>query len=226
MKSKIRQFSTISLLQFRHSTGFSLSHNNVDSKHMTKLVSSFNITVDGFCDHLQSVDDNGHNLFANDLLRQSGAVLFGRTTYQLFEAFWPKAAVDPSLAEAMQEFGQLIDEAQKIVVSNTLSRVTWKHSRLISSIDKTSVENLKQEFPKGLLMFGSPALLETLTKEQTIDDYYFSIQPLIGGKGKRLFGTKPLELTQSLSLVGTRHFPAGITTLHFQKNDRDTQRHG
>ncbi len=192
---------------------------------MSKLISSFNITPDGFCDHLQSVDDNGHNLFANDLLRQSGAVLFGRTTYQLFEAFWPKAATDPSLTEAMQEFGQLMDEAQKIVVSTTLQNVTWKHSRLMTSINKASVELLKQEFPKGLLIFGSPTLLETLTKEQAIDDYYFSIQPLIGGKGKRLFGTKPLEFTQSLSLVGTRHFPAGITTLHFQKNDQDIQRH-
>lgn len=192
---------------------------------MSKLISSFNITIDGFCDHLQSVDDNGHNLFANDLLRQSGAVLFGRTTYQLFEAFWPKAATDTSLPEAMQEFGQLIDEAQKIVVSTTLQGVTWKHNRLITSIDKASVENLKQEFPKGLLMFGSPTLLETLTQERAIDDYYFSIQPLIGGKGKRLFGTKPLEFTQSLSLVGTRHFPAGITTLHFQKSDQDIRRH-
>lgn len=192
---------------------------------MSKLTSSFNITPDGFCDHLQSVDDNGHNLFANDLLRQSGAVLFGRTTYQLFEAFWPKAAADPSLAEAMQEFGQLMDEAQKIVVSTTLQQLTWKHSRLISSIDRASVENLKQEFPKGLLIFGSPTLLETLTREQAIDDYYFSIQPLMGGKGKHLFGTRPLEFTQSLSLVGTRHFPAGITTLHFQKTDQDLQRH-
>ncbi len=190
---------------------------------MTKLISSFNITIDGFCDHRQSVPDTGHNVFANELLKHTGAVIFGRTTYQLFEAFWPKAAKDHSLPKEMMEFGQLIDEAQKIVVSKTLSTLSWKNTKLIHRIGKEEIETLKKEFPKGLLIFGSPGLLDSLTKERAIDEYYFSVQPLIAGKGKRLFETLELEDMLGLDFIGAQTFQAGITTLHYLKSDKKTK---
>lgn len=189
---------------------------------MAKLISSFNITIDGFCDHRQSIPDTGHNVFANELLKHAGAVIFGRSTYRLFEAFWPKAATDPSLPEEMREFGQLMDAAQKIVVSNTIDEVSWKNTRLIHHLDKGGIETFKKEFPKGLLIFGSPGLLTSLIQEHAIDEYYFSVQPLIAGKGKRLFDQTEPENMQGLDFIGSQSFPAGITTLHYKKNDKNT----
>ena len=75
---------------------------------MGKLISSINVTPDGFCSHSDVIADEELHQFATDLLKQADTVLFGRVTYELFESYWPLTAKDTSLPKSMNEFAQLI----------------------------------------------------------------------------------------------------------------------
>src|SRR5690606_664124 len=56
---------------------------------------------------------------------QGGPLLFGRVTYQQFEAFWPKQTSGDA-------FTPVLDAARKYVVSSTLAEpLTWENSVLI-----------------------------------------------------------------------------------------------
>ena len=62
---------------------------------MRKLVSSINITLDGFCDHTAVIADDELHQNANELLSNADTLLFGRVTYQLMESGWPPIVKKP-----------------------------------------------------------------------------------------------------------------------------------
>jgi dihydrofolate reductase len=82
---------------------------------MRKLVSSINITLDGFCDHTAVIADDELHQHANALLRRVDTVLFGRVTYQLMESAWPPVVKKPTGIKSVDEFAVLIDNISKIV---------------------------------------------------------------------------------------------------------------
>ena len=50
---------------------------------MRKLIAAINMTLDGFCDHTAvNADDEIHQHF-NELLSNTGILIYGRITYQL-----------------------------------------------------------------------------------------------------------------------------------------------
>jgi dihydrofolate reductase len=51
---------------------------------MRKLIAAINMTLDGFCDHTAVIPDDEMHQHYNELLRNAGTIIFGRTTYQLF----------------------------------------------------------------------------------------------------------------------------------------------
>ena len=80
---------------------------------MRKVVFAVNITVDGSCDHTQVIADDELHLYSTDLLRNVDLVVFGRKTYQLFEAYWPAVAKNQSETSAVNEFARTIDALQR-----------------------------------------------------------------------------------------------------------------
>ena len=189
---------------------------------MSKLISSINITPDGFCGHESVIADEEHHQFAIDLLKGAGTVLFGRITYQLLESYWPLAAKDVSLPKPMFEFAQLIDNVDKVVASKTLKNVQWKNTTILQDMNSASLQELKHRSKRNILIFGSPAIVSEITKLGLIDEYCFSIQPIIAGNGKRLFETLKLKKEHNLKLVDKITFKSGVVTLRYQKTDGDT----
>ncbi|WP_276502062.1 hypothetical protein [Terrimonas pollutisoli] len=53
---------------------------------MRKLIASINMTLDGFCDHTAMIADVELHENANELLKNTDTILFGRVTYQLMES--------------------------------------------------------------------------------------------------------------------------------------------
>lgn len=188
---------------------------------MRKLISSINITPDGFCGHSDVVADEEHHQFAIDLMKSVDTVLFGRITYQLFESYWPLAAKDTSLSKPMFEFAQLIDNVNKVVASKSLTNVHWKKTTILKDINEDSINGLKRKAKTDILIFGSPGLISVLTNLGLIDEYYFSVQPLIVGNGKRLFETVGLDKRKNLRLSDTKHFKSGVVTLFYQNINQD-----
>ena len=177
---------------------------------MRKLISSINITLDGFCDHEVVIADDELHQQANELLKSADTMLFGRVTYQLMEAGWPPLVKKPTGNKPMDEFARLIDNIHKIVFSQTLKKVIWKNTKLLAGGIKEEVEKLKQQ-PGRNIIVGSPTLIITLTQLGLIDEYRFCVQPIILGKGLPLF--KNISQRIDLPLLSTKTFGSGVVTL-------------
>ena len=70
---------------------------------MGLLTFTLNVTLDGCYDHREMIaDDELHDHFTQ-LLGAGGGILYGRTTYELMEAYWPGAARDEKAPRAARE---------------------------------------------------------------------------------------------------------------------------
>lgn len=181
---------------------------------MKKLIATINLTIDGYCDHTAvNPDDEVHEHY-NELLRIAGTLLYGRTTYQLMESFWPTVVQTPTGNKALDDFAVLIDDVQKIVFSRTLKEVTWKNSTLKHAIDKEEILQLKREADKDLFV-GSPSLIIALGNLGLIDEYQLMVHPVMAGSGKRLFQNYSERL--ELKLKKTKVFSGGAVCLFYEK---------
>ena len=171
------------------------------------------MTLDGFCDHTaMSADDETHEHY-NELLRSADTLMYGRTTYQLMESYWPTLVKNPSSNKAEDEFAVLIDNIQKIVYSRTLKNVDWKNTTLKHEILKEEILELKQQTGKDILV-GSPSLIVALTKLNIIDEYQINVCPVILGNGLMLF--KDIKNRVDLKLLKTKLFGCGAVILYYE----------
>src|SRR5689334_1931698 len=95
---------------------------------MAKLASFTFISLDGY---YKGVNDdiswNNHGPEENEHAAQNakanvnGALIFGRTTYQMMHGFW----TSPMAEETMPEVAKGMNQLRKIVFSRTLNEVTW-----------------------------------------------------------------------------------------------------
>ena len=124
-------------------------------------------------------------------------ILLGRITYQMFAGYWPNVTEgDEKL------FADKMNTTPKIVVSRTLERApwgTWKDASIVTGDAAAEVRTLKQQAGKGIVIWGSISLAQSLTMEKLIDEYQLVICPLVLGAGRPLFGddVQPFEMTLS-----------------------------
>lgn len=144
-------------------------------------------------------------------LAQTGGLLLGRKTYEIFAAYWPnQPAGDP--------FADILNKVPKHVASTTLPEpLAWNNSTLIHGDVAAGVVELKQQTGDDLKVIGSGNLVQTLVRNDLVDEYRLMIHPLVLGSGKRLFedsGVRtPLKLTAS-ETTGT-----GVLILTYQRAD-------
>jgi len=132
----------------------------------------------------------------NEIFGKADAFLLGRTTYDIFSAYWPKIS-DPNDPVA----GPL-NSLPKYVASRTRSDFTWHNTFLIRDVVKEAAE-LKRRFEREVQVHGSCGLAQTLIEHDLIDEYRFLIFPVVLGTGKRLFGTGAVPRTLKLIKSGT-----------------------
>jgi len=144
---------------------------------MRKLIAAINMTLDGFCDHTAMIADAEIHEHYNDLLRNAETLIYGRTTYQLMESYWPTLVKNPSGKKPMDEFAVLIDNISKIVFSRTLKNVDWKNTTLKKEVIKEEILDLKQSRNGGSknILVGSPSLIVALAQLDLIDEYQLAV---------------------------------------------------
>ena len=138
------------------------------------------MTLDGICDHTAGIPDVEIHQHYTELLNQGGAILYGRTTYQLME-FWRTILENPSEEKSMKDFAMAIDRIPKIVFSHTLEKVDWKTATLANRDLKTEVSELRQQSGKPVFV-GSRSLIIQLLKLDLIDEFQLCIHPMLEGK--------------------------------------------
>jgi dihydrofolate reductase len=111
----------------------------------------------------------------------TGALLFGRQTWQLFSKIWPGRS-DP--------FSTQLNKAPKRVASRTLSDVSaWNNSSLIEGELTSEVQALRRE--RDVIVIGSTSVVRTLMERDLVDEYRLLIFPTVLGHGSRLFTGQP-----------------------------------
>jgi len=144
--------------------------------------------------------DEGMRKFMVEVFERADAFLLGRTTYQIFASHWPRVT-DPSDLIASK-----LNGLPKHVASNTLARVDWHASSLVTDV-VSAVPELKSRYPRELQVHGSAGLAQTLLEHDLVDEYHLLVFPVVLGTGKRLFAAGALPAR--LKLLGTRTTESG-----------------
>ncbi|MGZ8615399.1 MAG: dihydrofolate reductase family protein [Actinomycetota bacterium] len=127
-------------------------------------------------------------------------LLLGRTTYDIFAAYWPHASDDDG--------AKPFNDATKYVASRSHPTLEWSKSVLIEGDAAEGIAALKKEDGAELQVHGSGNLIQTLLRNDLVDEYRLWVFPLVIGAGKRLFsdGTVP----GGLKLVDSRVSTTGV----------------
>ena len=182
---------------------------------MRPLRYSINVSLDGCCDHeVFTPDDELHAHHAANL-EQADALVFGRVTYQMMEDAWrrsPTGEWPEWMEDWMIPFAQVIDEAEKYVVSSTLERVDW-NATLVEGDLREAVEQLKAEPGEGIAT-GGVTLPLALADLGLIDEYEFVVLPVIAGHGPRLLDG--LRERLELELFERQELGCGAVVLRYR----------
>ena len=115
-------------------------------------------------------------------MEETGGFVLGRTTYQIFAGYWPKATGDDA------EFAHVMNEMPKYVASTTLrAPLEWQNSTLLEGDLGEAITALKGQEGKDLQVIGSGKLAASLMEGGLVDELRLMIHPLVLGTGKRLF---------------------------------------
>lgn len=185
---------------------------------MGKVISLINTTPDGFVDSQYVNADAEFHEFVHGLLAETETVAFGRNSFELFQQIWPAILEKDSAPESQVRMARALTDKPKHVYSSVLTETIWKNSAVVKSIDAEQIRHYKQANQKGLLTIGSPGLMADLTRLNLVDDYYFSVQPLIAGGGHaRLFDKLRLDARQPLKFVEAIPLKTGVLIVHYQR---------
>lgn len=175
------------------------------------------MTLDGFCDHTAGIADDELHEHYNELLLNAGLLLYGRSTYQLMENYWPEVVTNPTGNKSTDDFAVIIDEIPKMVFSRTLEKVEWRNTMLKNEIIRDEILELKHQKGKNILA-GSPSLIVALANLDVIDEYQLCIHPVVLGNGLPLF--KSITNKIDLKLLKTKTFDSGAIVLFYEPTKR------
>lgn len=144
----------------------------------------------------------------NDQMGMPFDLLLGRKTYDIFAGYWPLQ--DPSGPVA-----DPFNKATKYVVSNSSPKLTWENSVLIDGDVVTRLKELKQQDGPMLQVHGSGNLIQTLLKNDLVDELWLKIYPVTLATGKRLFaeGTIPA----AFELTDSKTSPSGVIFANYKR---------
>ncbi len=180
---------------------------------MRKLIMWNLVTLDGFFEGPKSWEIDWHDTVWGEELEQyaieqsksTGALLFGRVTYEGMASYWPTQKGD---------IADFMNTIPKVVFSRTLKKADWNNARLVKENAVEEVIKLKKEPGKTLFVFGSADLSSTLLKHGLFDELDLALTPVLIGHGNPLFkaGSKRLKM----KLLEARPLKSGGVILRYE----------
>lgn len=135
-------------------------------------------------------------------------LLLGRKTYDIFASYWPKQ--DPAHVVAAP-----FNKATKYVVSTSSPKLDWENSELIDGDVVAKLKDLKQQDGPMLQVHGSGNLIQTLLKNDLVDELWLKIFPVNLGGGKRLFDEGVIPA--AFELVKSDVTPSGVIYVSYKR---------
>ena len=142
------------------------------------------------------------------LTGRSGAILLGRTTYEMFEPAWSTRTVDDDPG------APFFNDTTKYVVSSTLRTTTWRNSAILGPYDVERIARLKSEVDGDIFVSGSGTLVRAMLADGLVDGLHLFVYPLTRGPGPRLF---PADApARSFSLARSASYDNGVLYLDYR----------
>ena len=132
-------------------------------------------------------------------------LLLGRKTFEIFASYWPDHP----------EEGEGINKATKYVASNTLTTHPWEKTVFLKGEAGREIKRLKEGDGPDLQVHGSSNLIQTLLKQDLVDEFWLKIFPVTLGKGKRLFGDGAVPV--AFNLVEATSTARGVVIATFKR---------
>src|SRR4051794_21655875 len=143
---------------------------------MRPVVLQMGITLDGFMHGAKGYEDWGLPPEEDDVvawkavsLRQAGTHIMGRTSYEMMGSMWPNTT---------GIYADLMNDIPKVVFSKTLTRADWAESRIASGELAEDIAALKREQGGVILAHGGATFINSLIRENLIDEYRLVIHPV------------------------------------------------
>lgn len=117
---------------------------------------------------------------------ETGTLVLGRRTWQLFARIWPSRDDD---------FSRTMNAIPKLVATRSLEDVgEWQNSAILRGDLADEVRARKQA--RDVVVAGSASVARALMEHDLVDEYRLLVFPLVLGEGTRLFpgGTAPIDL--------------------------------
>jgi len=134
------------------------------------------------------------------------AMLLGRRTYEDFAGYWPHQPSEVPLADATNSI-------RKYVISQTLDAAAWNNTTVLNGDIVEAVRGLK-EHEGDILVPGGARLCRLLLRERLLDELRITLDPIVVGRGRRLFADASPETR--LELLTCRELPRGVTYLVYR----------
>ena len=135
-------------------------------------------------------------------------LLLGRKTYDIFAGYWPNQDPNGPVADPF-------NKATKYVVSHSSPELTWNGSELIDGDVVEKLKELKEQDGPMLQVHGSGNMIQTLLRNDLVDELWLKTFPVTLGKGKKLFaeGTTPA----SFELIDSNVSPSGVIFANYKR---------
>jgi dihydrofolate reductase len=200
-----------------------LSWNDFNSKKMRKIIVLSFMSLDGVIQApggpeedtsggfqfggwvVPYFDEAAGNIMEKQMSGHSD-LLLGRKTYEIFASYWPD--------HADQWPG--INQVTKYVASNTLKEAKWNNSVILKGNVEDQLRNIKQQDGPDLQVHGSAQFIQTLLKNDLVDELWLKIFPVTLGKGKRLFDNG--SIPARFRLTESKVTPAGVITANYERD--------
>lgn len=146
-------------------------------------------------------------------ISESDTALYGRTTFQMMENYWPTAGDKPDASKHDKEHSKWYCKVYKVVLSKTLNDSNFTNTKIISDNLAERINELKKQEGGDILLFGSPTATHSLIQQNLIDGYWLFVNPVILGKGVPLF--VDIQEKIKLKLLNSHQFDCGVTELNY-----------
>lgn len=148
-----------------------------------------------------------HNV---ELLRRAGTLLFGRTTFAMFQSYWPGVERDSGADPVQREIAALTRTVGKLVVTDTLMHgptAPWPDAQIVRrAASRERIAQLKAGDERALLMYGSTQVWQDLYLHGLVDELHLLVGNVVLGEGVPLFApgaTRPMTLMAQRRLPGS-----------------------
>lgn len=130
-------------------------------------------------------------------------LLLGRITFEIFSSYWPDHS----------DTWPQVNKITKYVVSRTIKNPRWENSEVLKDIEE--LKKLKETNGPDLQVYGSGNLIQTLLKNDLVDEFWLKIFPITLGTGKHLF--QDGAIPAAFKLIESKTSPSGVIFAKYKR---------